>query len=361
MKKIFLGVGVGLASYLSMQCVHASSWVDNTNVSGFMSARYSVTDEAEYFHGDMQTGINEDGSFQGTKLGLTISSRVNDRLSVQALLMSANDGQDYNTNVDWVFGSYRLSEDFTLRFGKIKFPVGLVNEYVDVGATYPWINAPLLLYSDESAGPQATREAYTGASLLWESYLGDSDWSMGTDLFTGEVGLEGMTVKGVLGLTLRANWNDLVELQVSTYEGKMVTDTSGPMAMMNDKDHSARLIGAKMDWNNIVAYAEAAKVEMDVSMMGVKTGDSDAWYATLGYRFGDFLPHITRQEWERDNGNGHQISTLGLSYSVSSAMVLKLEQSRIETDNFATKAGLFDATPSDGSTSMTSIAVDIIF
>ena len=353
-----IGITV-LGATLASPVVLAADWTERTNVSGFYSSRYSVTDEKAYFHGDSDTGINEDGSFQGTKLGLTVTSQVNDDLSVAVLLMSADDHEGYATHVDWAFASFRLSDEFTLRTGKIKFPVGLVNEYVDVGVTYPWINAPLLLYSEETAGAQATREAYTGASLLWEGYVGD--WTLGGDLFFGQVDLEGMTVKGTLGVTARANWNDAVELQASSYEGEMKTDPGSPLAMMNDRAHSARLIGVKVDWHNIVAYAEAAKVEMDVTMMGVRTGDSDVWYATLGYRMGKFLPHITRQDWERGNGDNHQMSTLGLAYSFTDAVVLKLEQSRITTNNFATQLGLFESAPASGSVNMTSLAVDVIF
>ncbi|NOY63241.1 MAG: porin [Gammaproteobacteria bacterium] len=352
---------LGLA--LSSPPVLAADWTERTSVSGFYSARYSQTDEEAYFHGDRETGINEDGSFQGTKLGLTVTTQVNDDLSVAALLMSAADENDFSTHVDWAFASFRLNDAFTLRAGKIKFPVGLVNEYVDVGATYPWISAPQLIYTDETAGPQATREAYTGTSLLWESDIGDGDWSVGSDLFFGQVNLEGMTVKGLFGLTVRANWDDSVEFQVSTYEGTMHTDPTamGMMALMNQKKHSATLFGIKVDWNDIVAYVEAAKVEMDVTMMGKQVGDSDAWYATLGYRIGKFLPHITRQEWDRDNGNNQRISTLGVAYSLTDSVVIKAEQSRIETDDFATQAGLFDVSPSSDSVDMTSIAVDVIF
>ncbi|NOY71472.1 MAG: hypothetical protein GXP14_03715 [Gammaproteobacteria bacterium] len=346
---------------LSGSTALAVDWTERTDVSGFFTTRYSLTDEAAYFHGDRDSGINDKGSFQGTKLGLTIRSQINDDLSVAMLLMSSASENDYNTQIDWAFASYTLSEAFTLRAGKIKFPVGLVNEYVDVGVTYPWISAPLLLYSNEPNGAQATREAYTGASLLWTEEMGD--WTLGSDLFFGQVDLEGMVVKGLLGLTVRANWDDTVELQASAYEGEMNTDPAGMpmMAMMNEKTHGARLVGIKVDWHNIVAYAEAAQVTMDVTMMGTKIGDSDVWYATLGYRIGRFLPHFTRQEWDRDNGANHSLSTLGLAYRVTDSVVIKAEQSRIGTNNFATQAGLFNIAPSDGSTNLTSIAVDIIF
>ncbi len=353
-----------LSLALSAPMALASGWTDRTTVSGFYSARYSITDEAAYFNGNRNIGINDDGSFQGTKLGLTVTTQIDDDLSVAALLMSAADEDGFATHVDWAFASFRLSDDFTLRAGKLKFPVGLVNEYVDVGVTYPWISAPILLYTEQAAGAQATREAYTGASLLWESDIGDGDWSVGSDLFFGQVDLENMTVKGVLGVTLRTTWDDVLELQASSYRGTMHTDAmmNAMMAAMDEREHSATLLGAKIDWNNIVAYVEAAQVEMDFTMMGRTVGNSDSWYATLGYRMGKFLPHVTRQEWERDNGANHQISTLGVAYSLSDSVVIKAEQSRIETDNFATAgSGLFYSTPASGSTDMTSIAVDVIF
>jgi len=169
-------------------------------------------------------------------LGLTISSQVTDDLSIAMLLMSSS-SEEFSTHVDWAFASFSLNDNFALRAGKLKFPVGLVNEYVDVGATYPWISAPLLLYSEDQAGPQATREAYTGASLLWENSVGD--WVLGGDLFLGQVDLDGMTVKGLTGLTARANWDDTVEIQASSYAGTMHTD---PTNMMNEKTHSATLL-----------------------------------------------------------------------------------------------------------------------
>jgi len=255
----------------------AEDWVDRTNVSGFYSARYSIADKSAYFHGGRSTGVNKDGSFQGTKIGLTITSQVTDDFSVAMLLMSAADHDKYSTHADWAFASFSLSDEFTLRAGKIKFPVGLVNEYIDVGVTYPWINAPTLLYSEESVGPQATREAYTGSSLLWERSF--DDWTLGGDVFGGQVDLEDMIVKKLMGLTVRADWDHSIEFQASAYQGEMYTNI-GDMAMVNDmmnmmvamneKSHSAKLIGVKVDWNNIIAYAELAKVTMDVTMMGKK-------------------------------------------------------------------------------------------
>ena len=337
----------------------AQRWADKTNLSGFFTSRYSQSDDEVHFHGPRGIGINDTGSPQGTKIGLTIHSQVNDWLNVATLLISRAEENGYATHAEWAFASASINDDLTVRTGRIKFPVGLVNEYVDVGVAYPWITPPLLVYSDEINGAQATRDSYTGTSVLWQRGIGD--WTFSADGFYGQVDLEEMTVKGTTGVSVRANWEDTIELHGATYRGEMHTDPNGSMGIMNKNNHSASLVGLKVDWENILVYSEYTSVEMDTVSGGVKIGNSEAWYATLGYRFGKFLPHYTFQTWDRDNGNGHDITTLGLNYQFSPWVVLKTEFSTIETDNYTTNPGLFEASPSSDSVSMTSIALDVIF
>ncbi len=336
----------------------AESWVDRTRLDGFFSARYSITNEKALWQGGLnESGINEDGSFYGTKLGLDITSRVSDRLTVATQLFAPIQENGYDLHVDWAFATFNLTEQLDLRAGKIKYPVGIVNEYVEVGVTYPWIQAPVVIYSESMASAQATRESYTGASLLWTRNV--DDWSWSVDFFGGQVDLENMTIKEMVGVTGRANWDDTVIFQLSAYQGDMKTDLNNMMmAPMNNARHASVVGGVKIDWNDWIVYAEGAQVQMDFKdMMGVSAGDSDSWYATVGHRFGKWLPHLTYQDWDRDNGNGHQISTLGLNYNISSKLVVKGEVSKIDTDG----DGLFESTPSDDSTRMFSVAVDMVF
>jgi len=341
-----------------------------TKIDGFLSTRYSVTDEPAFYLEDRNTGgINEDGSFYGTKLGLNISTQVNEKMSVATQLLSSIQDGGYSTTLDWAFANLNLSPTLDLRVGKIKYPVGLVNEYVDVGVAYPWIQAPVVIYSELPTAAQATREAYTGVSLL-KSVMVD-DWTYSADFFAGQVDLTGMTIKKLLGVSLRANWDDVVEMQLASYQGTMrPADPSTMMGMaMDGKTHKASTAGLKADWNNVIAYAEVAKVEMD-AMSGRM--DSDSWYATLGYRLGQWMPHVTVQDWEQGSGYGSSISTLGLNYSITPKTVVKFEVSTIETDSYnnpslpgapANSIGLFptSAILEDDSTQMYSVALDTVF
>jgi len=364
------------ASIMASEGIAAS--MDTVKIDGFLSTRYSVTDDPAFYleHRD-DGGINEDGSFYGTKLGLNISTQVNDKLSVATQLLSSIQEGGYSTTLDWAFANISLSPDLDLRVGKIKYPVGLVNEYVDVGVAYPWIQAPVVIYSELPTAAQATREAYTGLSFL--KTMAVDDWTYSADFFAGQVDLTGMTIKKLLGVSFRANWDDVVEMQLATYQGTMKpTDLTAPMATaMDGKTHSATTAGIKADWNNVIAYAEYAKVEMDTEGMMKDRMNSDSWYATLGYRMGQWMPHVTVQDWQQKSGMGatdgygSAITTVGLNYSISPKTVVKFEVSTIETDQFNNTAllategvGLFPSDsplPADDSTQMYSIALDTVF
>jgi hypothetical protein len=97
--------------------------------------------------------------------------------------------------------------------------------------------------------------------------------------------------------------------------------------------------------------------------LGMTPMNSDSWYATLGYRImGRFLPHYTQQKWDQDDGDGQEISTIGLNYSVSTAAVVKLEYSNIKTDGtglFVDDSGV--PTAPAGDVKMTSVALDVVF
>ena len=352
-------VSLGLSTLAAT--AQAANWADKTLINGFMSAVYSKTNEDLFFNGDAtEAGINNDGSFQGTRYGLNIRSQVSDRVTLASQFIGSIKDQNYAAHVDWAFIGLKLNDEFTLRAGKIKYPVGLVNEYVAVGNAFPWISPPVLFYGTNQNGPQATREAYTGASLLWGDESGD--WSLSSDLFGGEVDLDGgMKIKSLVGLSVGGEWNDMLAIKASTYKGTMKFDdpTIGLGPMMDGKTHKASTLGAKLEWDDLIAYTEYAKVTMGmVNMMGmpVNNGNSKTYYMTLGYHLGDWLPHVTYQNWSRDNGNGNQITTLGLRYDVDPATSVKLEVSNIATDN----KGIFDGTPT-GDVSMYSLAVDVVF
>lgn len=341
---------------------HASGWADKTTISGFSSATYQISDNSTPFNGDHDNGISSQGSFRGTRFGININSQINDKISLASQLISSKDHDNYGTRMDWVFITYQATDEISIRTGKIKYPVGIANEYVSVGYAYPWISPPQTFYSTSTQGPQVTRDAYTGASFLWQKDIGDISYS--ADLYGGEVELGNMVVHELRGITVSANWNDIVLIQASSYQGKMENEQ---MAAMDGERHAANVIGLKLDLENIIAYAEYAKVDMG----NFEAGNSDSWYGSMGYRLGDFLPYASFGGYERGKGamvmqsgsminayNKQYIASAGIKYDILPSTDIKLEYSKIHT---SAGKGLYAESSADADVNIVGVAIDVVF
>ncbi len=349
-----LGAGLLLAG-----TARAGDWTDDMVITGFASAVYQRTNESTFLYGPASDGgIDDKGSFYGSTLGINLTSRINYDVTLFTQLLAEYNEDDYNLHIDWAFVRFEIVDDLFLRAGKIKFPVGLVNEYADVRYAYPWITAPNSLYSTQvPIGPQATRNAYSGASLLWDYYL--DDFTLEVDLFAGEVKMEVADVRQLVGFTGRVDWNELVQFQASAYQGTMANGVDlrpngKDMTVMNDEPHRGLLLGFKADWNDVVVYAEIADVKMgDLSNMKVRT-----WYTTLGYRLGKWLPHVTFEDFDRGYGKERQqFLTLGLRYDVKRNTAIKLELGQVRTEK---GTGLFVGAPAD-QVYRGGLAIDVVF
>ncbi len=334
--------------------LQAANWTDKVKINGFANAIYQQTGEQIAIHGaSNEGGIDDRGSFTGTSVGFNITANINERVTLYSQL-SASHQEGFTVQVDWGFIGIELSETFTLRAGNIKFPVGLVNEYADVGYLYPWLRAPSVIYSSLTpAGPQVVRDGYSGASLLYSESIGD--WVLGADLFGGEVKMENIDVRETRGLTLRAEWNDQVLIQASTYTGLMESTTN---AMMNGQDHDVTTLGIKVDIDNFVFYAEHANVEMgSLAIMKATT-----WYTTLGYRIDKWLPYYTYEDFDKGaNSMSSQLqnfNTLGLRYELMPNTALKMEVTQVKTD---IGKGFFTSAPADNSTRLYGLGLNVMF
>lgn len=333
--------------------VMAGNWADKIQLKGFMSTTYQQTDSNNSFNGEDLAGISEDGAWNNTKLGINLMIPINDKITVATQFLSTLEGvENFNTHLDWAIMSYRLSEDLQVRAGKIKFPTGIVNEYRDVGNSYPWISTPVLFYSTEALGTTNTSESYVGISGLAEYYLGDTLVSV--DLFGGENEGEELYLRKLLGAKFLLNWDDAVTFQTTYYRGEVVKEQG--LVTHNGQIHSNLAFGLNFDLSNVIGYAEWAKTNTEDD-----TTSGTSWYATLGYQIDDWLPHVTYQNLEKGLDTTAEqkqnMTTFGLRYDLFDNADLKFEYSMIKTD---VGQGLF-ADPVDGNVNMYGVAFDLVF
>lgn len=270
-----------LCSALASSQTLAASWADRISLSGFASTNYNLTNSDTPFNGPADIGHDDKGSWSGTRMGLNINADINNRFRFASQFF-AGKAEDFDLHIDWAFGDLSLTDEISIRAGKIKFPVGLVNEYAQVGYAMPWIDTPVVIYTEMGSpnGPQMTRESYTGASALGNISVGD--WTLGADLFGGEVALEGANVRRLGGLNLTADWDDSVLFKISSYQGVMSV-AGNPM--MDGAKHKVLMYGVKTDWNDIIFYAERG----DVTMGEIYEMKATSWYTTVGYQMGKLL------------------------------------------------------------------------
>ncbi|WJW74743.1 hypothetical protein QVG61_09550 [Thiohalobacter sp. IOR34] len=364
-KRFKLALLAGIPALAVMQGANAEvRW------SGFVNAVGSVTDSEAVYLAD-EGSIDERGSFEETTFGLSVSADVASNLSVAGQLAIEPGGE--NIVLDWGFASFRLSDAVSIKAGRNKYAGSLVSEYHDVGYSYPWIRPPEVVYSDDMAAPNMGLVSYDGAAAVFEGYGDESEYSV--QIYAGGRSTDAMDFDKMYGFVGKLS-NDYASIQAGMNWSTMSTDTTNAMmAVFDDKPMVVASVGGTLDWNDIVGYAEYARSQSDYldASSNTRTVDIDAWYATLGHRFGKVMPHVTYQSLKHSNGGLEQTSVMvGLRYEVASAAALKLEWQRIKPEVAASASnlpmmlksqyGLFERgdTPKD-EVDMFSIALNLVF
>jgi hypothetical protein len=362
-------------------------------------------------------GITENVTFEtDTRFGLQISSDIADNASVVAQILGKGTNSNFNAVVEWAYVDYEFNKYISLRAGKVKQPVYLVNDYVEVGYAYPWIRPPVEVYYLNN--PLNT---INGAELLlsfpigkgqlsFQPYVGsnrdDIPNSNGTGYFEAE-GLLGIDIKyAAPGFLIHGSSFHCREVNTfgsftalaPGFGGSVNVDLNGQGKCDVDS------VGLNLDLSNVVVYAEWQQ-RMTSDALSRPFGDTEAWYVTLGYRMGKWLPHLTFASidgkastyYDPTTGAGAVTAgpgptytpgvdtfnfpvpiqtsvTAGLRYEVNDSAALKFEYSVVDvsTDpidlanaNQGFNFGLFDTSFSVASPTekvgITSIALDVIF
>ena len=413
MKKQFNLLATAVLSVLASNSAQAIQF------DGFMTAGAAMIvdiDDADkgnvYIGGLGDRGITEDLTFEkDTRFGLQISSDVTDNMSVVAQILGRGDQGNFNAIIEWAYIDYEFHETTSLHVGKIKQPVYLVNDYVEVGYAYPWIRPPQEVYLLNNPlntvnGIELLLQFSVGpGTLSFQPYLGSNrdDIPNAVDAFFEAENIYGLDIKySGSGYTVHAS---NFQCEVKTFggfslEGTGVGDVSVDLNGTGDCNVTAA--GFNLDMANVVVYAEWTQ-RTTTETLSRPFGDTDAYYATIGYRFGKFLPHITFASIDGEASTvspgavtitgpttnpalGAQINfpvpiqtsiTAGLRYEVNDSAALKIEYQVVDVnqdpDDLAAanepfnqiNYGLFNTnfyqSPPQNNVGIISVALDVIF
>lgn len=93
-------------------------------------------------------GESDQTEWKFTELAVNASTLLFDRVRVGAQVFAFQLGElgDLEPMVDWAFADYQLNSLIGIRAGRVKMPLGLHNEYLDLDIVRPWILLPQAVY-----------------------------------------------------------------------------------------------------------------------------------------------------------------------------------------------------------------------
>jgi len=121
----------------------AAQDLENLQIHGFATQGFLFSSQNNYL-----TMKSSSGSLQWTEGAISVNDGVSEklRIGIQLHMYQVGEFGGPNVVVDWASGDYKASDQFGVRFGKIKTPAGLFNDSQDVDSLFLWILLPQAMY-----------------------------------------------------------------------------------------------------------------------------------------------------------------------------------------------------------------------
>ncbi len=246
--------------------------------------------------------------------------------------------------LDWAFYERRLTDNTSLKIGRVQIPFGIYNELRDVGTVLPFYRPSSLFYKEDAF----TSETVDGLALT-HTFFADSSWNLEASAYAGEwtaiqffpgTDLSGIVrAKDAYGyqLWLTSPWDVRLGTGLISFvqEGGSFLD---PINGRRDIFH----VSLDASFGRFLVQAELSD-ESDVQLdFGIAPGaithlDFSEWYVLVGFDlteklriFGQYEEAFIGQELipldiNRASRTQREDTALSLNYSFSPSIVLKGE------------------------------------
>lgn len=264
---------------------------------------------------DTLYGYDDKVDFRNDSLiALQADAKLDEKLSATMQFM-ARGINDYEPVVEWAYITYKVSDELQLSGGRIRIPFYRYSDFIDVRYTYNWVKVPQPVYGFEFPG-------YDGLSLVYNNEFGgwDSMLQIIYGQFNGEISEMDGVIEDLTGfswtlnrdwLTLRAGYvfsktsihvEALEELSAgvkylaSFQGGQLAANLNSFADDLRPYRDSANFGGLALgiDHNNVLFDAEYIRYEVKDSLLA----ETDAFFVSLGYRAGKWIPLVTYSESE---------------------------------------------------------------
>lgn len=206
-----------LIAGLVLSSILGNATAQEVQISSFGTLGYAVSNNALNYQGF----IDKDGTFSrdsrfGVQAEFPLGSTSTATVQVRWAPAEDND-QGWNLRLPWAFVSWRPDNNWMVRAGKMRMPMLLSSENIDVGSTTPFARLPVEVYSvlpiwdfyglsigrDLSVGPlDVELTAYAGWSQShWRVFLRDKPAQIpGAAAGAGFEGISGSFLGGIVSV-----------------------------------------------------------------------------------------------------------------------------------------------------------------
>lgn len=280
---------------------------------------------------------------QLSKFGAQLSYGLTDTVGVTVQATAKAQQDEWKANLEWAYLSWQTTDQLMLRAGRLRSPVYMYSESLDVGYSYPWLRLPDEVYSQVQVTNYEGLDAVYTVPLSYGSVTFQlaGGQAKNRDYYAYDDQFD-IDYDKLFGASISLATNQFGTLRIGYVEAGITTDITGTVnnhLTGNPNDNLSLLvldkekgkftsIGYQYDNGTWVSNNEwtSRMIEND----GLEAIDS--FYLMGGRRFGDFLPHVTYAQLD-DNGGRQSSWTLGLNYQAAPTVVVKGEYKRVDTKN----------------------------
>lgn len=281
---------------------------------------------------------------QLSKFGAQLSYGITDTLGVTVQGTAKAQQDEWKANLEWAYLSLQANDQLMLRAGRLRSPVYMYSESLDVGYSYPWLRLPDEVYSQvQVTNYEGVDAVYTMplsyGSVTFQLAGGQAknrDYYAYDEQFDIDYGK-------LFGASVSLASNDFGTLRIGYVEADIKTDISGtvdatalgfgasePLSLLNLDKEKGKFTSIGYQYDNGTWISSNEWTSRLIENDGMEAIDS--FYLMGGRRFGDFLPHVTYAQLD-DNGGRQSSWTLGLNYQAAPTVVIKGEYKRVDTKN----------------------------
>jgi len=366
----------------TLAALSVGAWADDSPISfsgfGTVGVVQTNNDNAQYrISARPPSGADKSASFDvDSKLGLQVSGKISPQFSLTAqVIVEQDDENRYRPEPEWVFAKYDVTDAVSIRAGRVGLPAFLISDFRKVGYANVWVRPPTEVYG------QVPLSTLDGADVIWRLPMGDNTLTFQPyagrskfDLAGGTEGkgknLYGLNVSYEVGsLLLRAGYlRTKLSLQNNDTRALFAAMRSVPLPGWAAAAGELEGIDKRASFSGVGATWDDGKLLLQGEYTQRRTKsfveDTDGWYTTAGYHFGDFTPYVSYAKVKTKHravvegllaptpqlaglraaalsgqaGADQKAATLGVRWNVYKNIDLKAQYDRVKTevgkDNF---------------------------